>query len=75
VSERSSTDIGVFTRLVPSSGTKNPISLATLVASSPGLENNLVASLRWKNLPTAMKYQQGIMDGLRGDKNKNVALF
>lgn len=75
LSERRTSDLGVFSRLVPSTGTKAPISLATLVSSNPELENNLIASLRWKNLPTAMKYQQGIMDGLRGDKNQKVAMF
>jgi hypothetical protein len=49
--------------------------MAKLVASSPDLEANLVASLRWKDLPTAMKYQQGILDGLRGNKSRKVAMF
>jgi hypothetical protein len=50
-------------------------SLSQLVASNPDLLNNLVASLRWKNLPTAMKYQVGIQDVLSGDKSDKVALF
>jgi hypothetical protein len=57
------------------SGTKNPISLVDLVAKNPDLEKNIIAALRWKNLPTAMKYQQGILDWLRGDKDKKVAMF
>jgi len=74
-SENTTTDLGVFSQLIPSWGTKNLVSLANLVTSSPDLEKNLIASLRWKNLPTAMKYQQGILDGLRGDKLKTVAMF
>lgn len=73
--EKNLPPLGVFSQLVPSSGSSNPISLAALVASSPDVENNLVASLRWKNLPTAMKYQQGILDALKGDTSRRVALF
>jgi len=67
--------LGVLSHLVPLSGTKTPISLAAIVDANPDLENNLVASLRWKNLPTAMKYQYGILDALKGDKSQRVALF
>ncbi len=74
-SEKNPVDMGVFSHLIPSSGTKEKISLVSLITSSPDLEDNLTASLRWKNLPTAMKYQQGILDGLRGDVTKKIALF
>ncbi len=58
-------DMGVFAHLVPQIGRKNKLSLSDILAASPDLENNLVASIRWKNIPTAMKYQQGILDALR----------
>jgi len=35
----------------------------------------MIASLRWKNLPTAMKYQNGINEILSGNKSEKVALF
>ncbi len=50
-------------------------SLSQLVRSSPDLLDNMVASLRWKNLPTAMKYQRGIEDIFSGNKSDTVALF
>lgn len=68
-------DMGVFSFLVPKSGNKKSLSLSTIVSSSPDLEANLVASLRWKNLPTAMKYQQSITDSLQGNKSRKVAMF
>jgi hypothetical protein len=67
--------MGVFAQLVPKVSIRNTLSLAKIVAASPDLENNLIASLRWKNLPTAMKYQQGITDVLRSDKSPTVAMF
>lgn len=75
LSQRDSWDLWVFQVLIPKNGTKNSISLAQIVASSPDLENNLIASLRWKNLPTTMKYQQGIVDALRGNKTERVGIF
>lgn len=59
-------EMGVFSHLVPQIGRKTKqLSLSDILAQSPDLENNLVASIRWKNIPTAMKYQQGILDALR----------
>ncbi len=65
----------MFAHLVPQGGRKNPLSLKEILTSSPDLENNLIASIRWRNIPTAMKYQQGILDALRGDTSSKVALF
>jgi len=67
--------MGVFAQLVPKASIQNTLSLAQIVAKSPDLENNLIASIRWNNLPTAMKYQQGMIDVLRSDKSPAVAMF
>lgn len=67
--------MGVFSQLVPKVSMSNTLSLGKIIAASPDLENNLVASIRWRNLPTAMKYQQSLNDTLRSDKSPKVAMF